>query len=256
LETLIGKSFFVLQSESYANVPIRYLSLPIGVELKPGYCFIGDYLLIAVHTQLLKSSIDAFQEKTSRLLASKALREIDFGFEEKNRNVQYFRIRELVKKFEKVMDWSGEKLEAKKRKREAFKAGTQRRLGEIIKEIEEIEQQIAPRVEELELLSDEIWQMDEQQQDYSEQQFKADTLKKNIEDSQKELTSVKLQRDELEDVLEGYASSKSDHQTRRIYLEEVIQPILTGLASIHTYGSRTTSEEGILKTHIYFDSQK
>src|SRR5208282_3342628 len=82
LEKFTQNPITMLQSEQYDHVDIHYITLSLGANMDPGYGFLGDYLLVATSRQLLKQSIDAYNDSMRSIVSDDAVGQ--FGLASKN----------------------------------------------------------------------------------------------------------------------------------------------------------------------------
>ncbi|HQP10774.1 MAG TPA: DUF3352 domain-containing protein, partial [Candidatus Omnitrophota bacterium] len=150
----------IIQEETYKGIALKYLALPLGEALQPGYCFLGDYLLVATSRQLIKNSIDVSMGASSSLKADPGFNEVNFGLTDKNKSVQFVKIGEIADKIKGVIQWSSQWVAGRDQKAQAFESGVQ-------KPLEEVEASIAVKIGELEQMrgqivqrEDEIWDLD------------------------------------------------------------------------------------------------
>jgi hypothetical protein len=219
--------------------------------VQPGYCFLEDYLLIASSRQLLKSSIDASGNASVSLLASPAFKEINFGLTDKNRSIQFVKIGAVIEKVKGVIGWSNNWINARNRKAQAFKAGSE-------KPLEEVKAGIALKTGELQDmrdniigLEDEVWNLESKGEALDALQTQISDLKNQIEAKELELSGDHERQQELENILQENEKDAPDPALNQIYLDEVIYPVLESLKSIQSYGLRMTSDKESLESSIF-----
>jgi len=251
-EHLLGKlkthPLAVFQDENYNGIPIKYIALPFGESVQPGYCFLGDYLLIATSRQLLRGSIDTFGNTSKSLRADRDFRAIDFGLTDKNRGIYFIKIGQVIDKVKGIVKWVNQWVSAQEQKTQAFKTGSEKPLKEAETNIAVKEGELKELRDKITLLEDEIWSLDTKGEDVSVQQEQFNELKSQIEAKELEVADARERRGELEKIVEENKKSASDPAKRQIYLDKVVYPVLDGLKSIESFGLRFTSEDDILSS--------
>ncbi len=84
--------------EDYKGIGVTYMTIPIGVNFEPGYCFVGDYVTVATNRHLLKKSIDAFVEPSQSFLVTKASSLLDVLAQKPMTSMSYIQWHELSKR--------------------------------------------------------------------------------------------------------------------------------------------------------------
>ena len=95
----------LLQSEEYNHVNIHYMSLPLGANMDPGYGFLGDYLLVATSRQLLKGSIDAYNDSMRSIVSDDAVEQFSLADGEKFHSVTLMKTAELSRRAQDFLGW-------------------------------------------------------------------------------------------------------------------------------------------------------
>lgn len=95
----------VIQEEEYGKVKIRYMQLPFGANMDPGYSFVGDYLLVASSRQLLKKSVDVFAQPGRSLLQEKIFKQFGLGDGDKNNSVTFMKVGDLSLRAVALAGW-------------------------------------------------------------------------------------------------------------------------------------------------------
>ena len=95
----------MLQSEEYDHVDIHYISLSLGANMDPGYGFLGDYLLVATCRQLLKRSIDAYNDSLRSIVSDDAVEQFSLANGEKFHSVTLMKTAELSRRAQDFLGW-------------------------------------------------------------------------------------------------------------------------------------------------------
>ncbi|MCK5180548.1 MAG: hypothetical protein KAR32_13545, partial [Candidatus Omnitrophica bacterium] len=251
LARLKDQPMAILQEENYDGVLLKYLVLPFGEDVQPGYCFLGDYFLLASSRQLLKDSVDASGNASMSLLASPAFKAINFGLTDKSRNIQFVKVGKVVEKIKGVIEWTGDWANAQDRKTQAFRAGSERPLDEAKANIAAKTDELQEMRDNVILLEDEVWNLETKGGDITALQTQMSDLKNQIAAKELELSGDRERRLELENILQKNEGDGPDPALRQLYLDEVIYPVLESLKSIESYGLRATSGRGVLEASIF-----
>lgn len=251
LEKLKSHQPALFQNENYKEVTITYAALPLGAGVQPGYCFLGDYLLIALNRQMLKASIDTYGDPSASLPRAESFGMVDFGLSGRNRSVQFIRFAELTRQLEGVVEWSQTWMASQEAKKDAFQSGSRKRLADV-------EAQMASKKNELEQmkglaarLEDEIWNLNSQKRDASSQQGQLDVLKESVKSQEAETASMEEQRRDLEKIVQGYETQGADKDKRARLITGVVRPLLRSLGFIRSAGIRTFLEGDVFFSDVF-----
>jgi len=253
LGRLKEQPFAMLQDENYNGVGIKYLALPLGESVQPGYCFFGDYLLVATSRQLLKDSIDASKTTSMSLLASPDFKKINFGLTDKNRSVQFVKVGQVIEKARGLIGWSNQWMDSRGRKAQAFKAGGERPLDEAKANIAEKEGELKEARDSIILLEDEIWNLESKGTDTSAQKVQLEELKNQAKTKQLELDDARERKEDIENIVQKPEEDAVDPALRKLYLDEVVYPVLEGLKSIKAYGLRVTVDGDAFESSVFLN---
>ncbi len=251
LDQLKNQPIAMIQNENYNGVSLTYLALPLGEIVQPGYCFLGDYLLMATSRQLLKDSIDASANTAMSLVANPAFQEIDFGLTDKNRSVQFVRIGKMIEKVKGIIGWSNQWIAAQERKAQAFKAGSEKPLEEVNVKIATQEDELTEMHDTITALEDKIWDLEDKREDITAQQAQLSDLRAQVGAIEMEISDGYERKEELEAILQKGTKNIPDTALRQSYMNEIINPILESLKSIESYGLRVTSDKDVYESSIF-----
>ncbi|MBN1869691.1 MAG: DUF3352 domain-containing protein [Candidatus Omnitrophica bacterium] len=247
----------MLQDENYNGVDIKYLELPFGADVQPGYCFLENYLLVATARQLLKDSVNASKDNSLSLLSSPVFKDVNFGLTDKNRSVQFVRIKDVMDKIRGVIGWSNNWIDAQRQKAEAFKKGSEKPLEEVNANISAKEGELQEIRNNLARLEDEAWSLESKGGDITALQAQMDDLKNQIETKELELYNERERKQDLEKILKQNELDSFSYLTmRQVFLDEVIYPVVEGFKSVISYGARVTMDKNVLKSSLFFKMTK
>jgi len=104
IQQAAGKSNLPIQIETYRSQPISYLQLPFGSDLSPAYAYINGYCIVAVNTKIIKSYIDTINDGQN-ITGSDAFKTVDKGLSDKNNQVAYIRLDQLLDRAPEIIQW-------------------------------------------------------------------------------------------------------------------------------------------------------
>jgi len=105
LDRFVQNPLLMLQHEEYDHVDIHYITLPIGANMDPGYGFLDDYLLVATSRQLLKKSIDAYNDSMRSIVSDDAVEQFSLDGGQKFHSVTLMKTAELSRRAR--ISWGG-----------------------------------------------------------------------------------------------------------------------------------------------------
>jgi hypothetical protein len=101
---LVGQSGMMMQSESYEDIDIHYVTLPIGGSLSPAYAYSDGLFTLAVNRPLLKSMLDA--PDAGQLETQPHFKAFGSDMTADNNSVFYMRAEGLVERTREVLAWA------------------------------------------------------------------------------------------------------------------------------------------------------
>jgi hypothetical protein len=250
LAKLKEQPFMALQDETYKGVSFQYLPLPLGEDIQPGYGFLGDYLLIATGRQLIKSSVDASADPALSLSADPAFQEVNAGWTDKSRSVQFFKVDEVMEKMKGVVEWAVRQGEAQDKKRLAFKAGGTKPLEEVKADIVLKEGELKGLREQAAVLEEGIWNKEAKGEDVGSDRAKLNSFKIQLDAKQAEIAAAKERRQGLAKIVDEYGADKQDEELRKLYMDNLLYPAMEGLKSISACGLRITATDNALESSM------
>lgn len=251
LKKLEEQPFVMLQDENYGDTLIKYLALPLGQDIQPGYAFLGDYLLISTSRQLLKDSIDAFGNTSLSLQADPDFKAVDIGLTDKNKSVQFLKVGQVVEKVKGLIGWSNQWVTTRDRKAEAFKAGSSKPLDEVKISIALKESELEDIRDRLILAEDDIWNMETKGMDVSAKQAEMEELQRQLDAKKEEIVIENERKEELAGIVQELDGSFPDSELRQFYLEEIVYPVLDSLKTIRSFGLRSTLEDDAIESSLF-----
>ena len=220
MDGLIKKGNLILNVEDHKGRPVKYVSLPLGTNFQPGYCFLEDYFLISLNRQSLEEAIDASENKSLSLLENEDFQSVDFGLREENNTVSFLDLDLLFTEIEEVCSWLATWFPL------LSSGGDQARKVHM----ETLKERIAEKEEELEKLKAD-----------------AGVGERKISSLQKELDKEK---EKLEEMIQQ-PPKRIDAATVKFYLDEVVSPLLDGLKMYKATSSRSVIVDQAVEVTSY-----
>lgn len=251
LEKLATNPVLMRQQEQYEGATITYFSAPIGGdELQPSYGYIGDYLIIAINRQIIKSALDAQKDGAKSLSASEAFKQIDKGLSDKNMNVFFARLGILANKLEDLIEWANGWAESQQQQRQALKAGSEQRLQIVDNDLKQLQAGIDDLNKQIAEVTAHIEDFKSKSMDTSASTEELNGLNKMVEAKKADMASMNSQRDELLELIGNYQDTGLSAQKRELFLQQLVYPLINGLSSIEAFGGRTTIKDGVFESNM------
>lgn len=248
LDKFTGHPITTLQSEKYNHVDIHYISLPLGANMDPGYCLLGDYLLVATSRQLLKRSIDAYNDSIRSIVSDDAV--LQFGLAGKNSvSMTLMKTAELSRRAQDFLGWVDKYLSGQVSMAAAAKQdGDNKKL--------ELDGAIAGKSAELVIAQKKLTQL--RGTTLSEAYLENPALLNGaIENLSREENSLrddiahyKEQKEDLSRQLDNFAIGAQADKLTMYNMESVCLPVLKGLESINTQAVTVRFGDKILETEF------
>lgn len=249
LDKLTVNPITMLQSEEYNNVDIHYMSLPLGANMDPGYSFVGDYLLLATSRQLLKESIDAYNDSMRSIVSDDAVKQFSLDEGGKFHSVTLMKTAELSRRAQDFLGWIDKHLSSNISMAAAAKQdGDNKAL--------ELDQAIADKNEELTLAQKRLSQLKlKPLTDLSEEESLFITgaianLSREEASIRNDIDNYKAQKEDLSHLLANYATGAQSDKLTMFNMENIVSPVLKGLESIDTQAVTVRFDDKILETEI------
>jgi len=241
----------MFQNENYNGVNLNYISLPIAEYVSPGYCFLNDYLLIAVNKELLKGSIDASKNNSTTLTSNASFKILNKGLTSKNIGVQFYKVDELSFKLAAILEWSNSWVAANDQKKEAFKDGAKLRLTQVQKNIEEFERSLRDKEQIIKDLEAKIKEGEASGTDVTSDKTNLQELKTEADNYRQDIESNVQEAIDIEDTIKAYSSGSGDSEKRKVYLDHVVFPIIDSFKVIEGVGIVSTISPDAMETSLF-----
>ncbi len=238
-----------LYREEYNHVDIHYVSLPLGANMEPGYGFLGDYLLVATSRQLLKKSIDAYNDSLRSIVSDDAVGQLGLANGKKFHSVTLMKTAELSRRAQDFLGWVDKYLSGQVSMAAAYKQDGDNKK-------QQLDQAIADKSEELVLAQKKLTQLKETSLSNVSLEDPA-LVSGAIENLNREETSIrddianyKEQKKDLSRLLNNYALGAQSAKLTMYNMENLVSPVLKGLESIDAQAVTVRFGDKILETEF------
>jgi len=229
-DPLLAQPYVRIEEDDYQGVLIKYVPLPIGGTLQPAYGFFEDYLLVATSRQLIKTVIDVAQDPSLALLSNPHFAAVDAGLSDDNNSVAFIEVSQLMGIIKEVIEWGSDWFELSVKQKQAFQQGSQQRLADLTQEIERLTGEL---------------------EDLKGMQGAEDVVEPQVIEKQNALKAAQEKQVELQEIVEKLQDKKSNSQLGRLYIREVVIPILEGLEVYQGFGSKVKTHKGFLEMDVF-----
>ncbi len=239
LGTLSTQPYIVLQHEDYGNTTIQYMAMPMNIKMEPGYCYLGDYLVLASHRDLLKRCVDTSKDSGLSLAKSEYFKAINFGLTEANNSVFFMRLDELVVKIREIAEWGWRFMQDQVSQQSAFLEGSKKRREDITKDIEQKNSELNLMQEKMQSLEHQIDEANAQAQDTTDLLTQKSDLQLQIKAKEQAINLAQEQKKDMEDMIAQMGQTKPapDPAMGRTLFDEAVFPFLEALRTFPTIGS-------------------
>ncbi len=238
-----------LYSEEYDHVDIHYVSLSLGANMDPGYAFLDDYLLVASSRQLLKKSIDAYNDSLRSIASDDAVEQLGLANGGKFHSVTLMKTAELSRRAQDFLGLVDRYLSGQISMAAAYKQdGDNKKL--------ELDQAIADKKAELVLAQKKLTQLksallsDISPEDPTLVSGAIENLNREENSIREDILTYKEQKEDLSRLLDNYASGARLAKLTMYNMESLCLPVLKGLESIDTQAVTVRFGDKILETEF------
>ncbi len=255
MTSLTERQSLTLQKEDYQNTSIKYLSLPLGENLDPGYCYLGDYFLLGTSRQALKEAIDVFSHPANALASNQSFKDVDLGLTGKNNSVIFFNLDEVWRVARSMVAWAVSSSKSKIAQNEAFKSDLQQRLEQAKEDLTKEEDSLKPLRADLESAESELRNLQAQAADVTSISAKINALQTQIDEKQSGIAKMKQDQLDLNNTIQSMSTSQPDPDQTQFYVDHLVNPILNGLSYYKTLGSKMIFSDGVIEMMVYIKTQ-
>lgn len=251
ITSLLEKNNFPTSVEDYKNKNIKYAVLPFGENLQPGFCFLDNYFLIATSHKVLKSCIDAQENQAASLLSDKDFQSVNFGLTDRANGVNFIKVSALLERLKGVGDWYvGLATLIASSSQSYQKAGEMN--AQLLKDaIAKLETELADMESKEAALKKELAASALNTTDSVEKQAALDALGKEIRSVKQALDNNKTELVKLSSTQAPAARKDMDPKLLKLYMDELVYPILEGLKMIKAVSSVATFKDNMVESLSY-----
>jgi len=259
INSLIKKNNILMQSENYGSENIKYILLPFGSNIRPGYCFMNNFLLISSTDELIKESIDVYENKAGSLTTNDDFKAVDFGLTGKNNAVLFLNTGLLLDKIKGVSDWALGWISFIPLSISAYEDKLTGQLSDLKRNINSMVSDLATVKINLKMLENEIKNDRNQGLDVSSKQKKLAVLKAISEAKGRRIMfyrgKLEAKQRELNKKNKDVLAAKTYIPLISLYLKKVVYPILEGFKEMRAVGYRVVFNKKAVENLLFYRIQ-
>ncbi len=249
LDKFIQNPVTMLYREEYNHVDIHYVSLSLGANMDPAYGFLGDYLLVATSRQLLKQSIDAYNDSLRSIASDDAVEQLGLANGEKFHSVTLMKTAELSRRAQDFLGWVDKYLSGQISMAAAYKQDGNNKK-------QQLDQAIADKSAELVLAEKKLTQLKSTSlsnisiEDPALINGEIENLGREEASIRDDIANYKEQKEDLSRLLDNYALGAQSAKLTMYNMENFVSPVLKGLESIDAQAVTVRFGDKILETEF------
>jgi len=250
LDKITHASVLTPKTEEYNHVVIHYISSSLGANMDPGYGFLGDYLLLATSRQLIKRSIDAYNDSFRSIMSDDVVEQFSLAKGNKFHSMTLMKTAELSRRAQDFLGWVDKYLSDR-----VTMAAAYQKDGDNKKH--ELDQAIADKKAELILAQKKLTQlksaslMDVSFEDPSFVNGAIENLSREENSIRDDIAYYKKQKEDLSQFMDNYATSAQSAKLAMYNMDTVVCPLLKGMESIDTQAVTVRYDDKILETEFW-----
>jgi len=238
-----------MQSEEYNHVNIHYFNLTKGANMDPGYGFLNDYLLVATSRQLLKRSIDAYNDSLRSIVSDDTVEQFSLDTGKKFHSVTLMKTAELSRRAQDFLGWIDKYLSSRVNMAAAYQQDGHNKK-------QELDQAIADKNAELILAQNKLIDLKKSTlstayiADPTMVDGAIENLNREEQSIREDIIGYNQQKEDLSKLLDNYATGAQSAKLTMYNMENVLSPVLKGLESIDTQAVTVRYGDKILETEF------
>jgi len=190
IKSLIEKQpIFRPESDEHAGVGIQFFTVPLMADVQPAYAFVDGFLMVTTGKPMIKEAIDVRQGAVPGLKDRAGVQDAEINMGQNVNSVVYVKFDQLMGKARQLVAWADKWAQVQVSKQDAFIKGSELRLGDVRKNIEQWYQEIAAMEEEIVSL---------QGEEEAEEMTPFERLQLSVERKEKFIAKMQEGIDELE----------------------------------------------------------
>ena len=251
LDSLLKGGEVSFQSEAYKGVDLKYIALPFGANLQPSYCYLGDYLLVSLGRKSIKQSIDSSKGAAKSLLDNEDFKAVNHGLTGESNAVYFLKADVLMQRAKSVCEWLYGWMGIVEKQAEKYKEMAKTRSDALAAGIAKDGTSLEESKTALSLLEKEIEGLKAQAADTTAKQAEADKMKDDIILKQNMLDKEKKDLEQVKAMASRGTAKKMDLPVVKLYLDNLVYPILDGFQSLKAVGSKITFGDNMTHSETF-----
>lgn len=227
------------EEEQYNGTSIHYISIPIADQFKFGYTFIGNYFLLTSNTDILKDSLDAFNNPGKSVTINSAYQHLSTQAGKRLNSVFFLKFDSILQKVSALLDWSLRATQQSLEQRQAFLTGSQKNLADLKTKETDLNAKISA-----------------QETQFATAQAAADpsaeSIKTQIDALKQELAANRDRQANLQEMIKSYETKAPAPPVNEQMMTGVIKPLFKVFSNIKTLSSAMINREGSIESVTFF----
>ncbi len=283
LKKIVTTPVTLLQNDTYNNVKINFVTVPLIQSFRPSFAFIGDYLVLATSDKLIKQSLDVSKDPSAGLMAEDVFKQRGSA---SGQLISYMNMGEIARQCKTMVDWADEWFARKIAQADADVIKLNRNAQALAETIESQKMELVSLKERLEVLRQEKLSLEAQVKAAAVVMEAKDTLSqegevqessvpenvrpekllefKRSQESAIELELETLRQDiermtasqpDMTDDLRDYEYQKADAQKYRYYINGLVGPLMQGMGALSAQAVTTNIKDGVLESEMFLSAE-
>jgi len=247
-----------IHGEEYQHIKIHYITalhlwttinLDTRGNVDPGYCFVGDYLLVATSRQLLKGSIDAYSDSLRSLISDDVVAQFSLADGKKFHSVTLMKTAELSRRAQDFLGWADKYLSDRISMAAAYKQDGDNKQ-------QQLDEAIADKNAELLLAQKKLVQLKNTSlpvADIDDPTLVSGAiadLSREEQTIRDDIANYTEQKQDLSRILDNYALGAQSAKLTMYNMDNLVTPVLKGLESIDAQAVTVRFSDKILETEF------
>jgi hypothetical protein len=217
--------------------------------MDPGYAFLDDYLLVATSRQLLKRSIDAYNDSLRSIISDDMVGQLGLANGKKFHSVTLMKTAELSRRAQDFLGWVDKYLSGQVSMAAAYKQDGDNKK-------KELDEAIADKRAELVLAQKKLTQLksaslsEVSPEDPAFVNGAIENLSREEDSIRDDIVNYKEQKEDLSRLLDNYALGAQAAKLTMYNMENIVSPVLKSLESIDAQAVTVLFSDKILETEF------
>lgn len=285
LKKIVTTPVTLLQNDTYNNVKINFVTVPLIQSFRPSFAFIGDYLVLATSDKLIKQSLDVSKDPAAGLTAEDVFKERAKGTTA-GQLISFMNLGEIARQCKTFVDLADKWFARKSAQADAEMIKLDRNAQALAQTIESQKMELRSLKERLEALRQEKLSLEAQVKAASVVMEAKDTLSQEGElsgssvpdsvrpeklletkisqESALEIEAEMLRQDierltasqpDMADDLKDYEYQKADAQKYRYYITGILGPLVEGMGALSAQAVTTNVKDGVMESEMFLNAE-